>query len=137
MMLKSALIFLSLVYVAAGAAAQARHRIVVELDAPGTAAFGTTLNNVENLKKAFGTDPVEIEIVCHGGGIDLLLSHENKLSSRIQKLQKSGVKFAACNNTLKGRNIGKDRIFSFVSVVDSGTAEVIRKQEAGWSYLHR
>jgi intracellular sulfur oxidation DsrE/DsrF family protein len=117
--------------------AQSKHRIVVELDTSGTATYATTLNNVENLKRAFGTDSVEIEIVCHAGGIDLLFSHDNKLALRIQKLHIDGVNFAACNNTLKGRKIGKDRIFAFAAIVDSGTAEVIRKQEAGWSYLHR
>ena len=137
MIMKRAFFLLAAVASSAGAFAQTKHRIVVELDTPGTAAYGFALNNIENLKKAFGTDPVEIEIVCHGGGIDLLFSHDNKLAPRIQRLQKSGVRFAACNNTLKGRKIGKDRIFSFVTVVDSGTAEVIRKQEAGWSYLHR
>ena len=137
MRLKNSLFVLGLFAICSGALGQTKHRIVVELDYPGVAQYGVAINNIENLLKAFGKEPTEIEIVCHGAGIDLLFSHENKLSSRIQKLQKSGVKFAACNNTLKGRKIGKDRIFPFVTVVDSGTAEVIRKQEVGWSYLHR
>ena len=113
---------------------QTKHHLVVELCSKD---YGFTINNVENLRKAFGTETCEIEVVCHGPGIDLLFSHDNKLAPRIQKLSKTGVKFAACANTLRNRKIGKDRIFPFVAVVDSGTAEVIRMQEAGWSYLRR
>jgi len=100
-------------------------------------AHRAALGTVANVQKAFAGQPLEIEVVCLGGGIDLILSHDNPLTDAVAKLQKKGVRFAACNNTLHGRHIGKDRIFSFVTVVDSGAAEIVRKQEAGWSYLHR
>ena len=117
--------------------AQAKHRVVVELNTGGEAAYLVALNNVENLKKAFEKDTTEVVIVCHGDGINMLFSHENKLQAKIEALQKGGVQFDACNNTMRKRNIAKDQIFAFAMVVDSGTAEVIRKQEAGWSYLKR
>ena len=113
------------------------HRVVVDLFTGGTASYSNALKNIENVKKAFGAESVAVEIVCHGPGIDLLLSHGNTLATRVKQLQKSGVTFAACANTLKARGITKDRLFDFVAVVDSGTAEVIRKEEAGWSYLRR
>jgi len=113
------------------------HRVVVEVDAPGTMAYRAALGTVANVQKAFAGESLEIEVVCLGGGIDLVLSHDNPLLETVMKLQKNGVRFAACNNTMVGRHIGKDRIFSFVTVVDAGAAEIIRKQEAGWSYLHR
>lgn len=130
----------SILFVAAlsvAALAQSRHRVVVEQTTGGAAAYSSTLKNIENMIKAFGAEPVDVEIVCHGPGIDLVFSHDNQLATRIRALQKQGVKFAACANTLKSRNIKPDRIFSFVTVVDAGTAEVVRKQEAGWAYLKR
>lgn len=111
------------------------HRVVVEVNVPGTAAYGTVLGNVENLRKALAPDRVEVEVVCHGDGIRLLLANDARTSARVIKLAKSKVAFAACANTLRGRHIDRSRLFSFVKVVPSGVAEVVRKQEAGWSYL--
>ncbi len=36
---------------------------------------------------------------------------------------------------MRHRNVQKSDLFDFVVTVDSGVAEVVRKQEAGWSYL--
>jgi intracellular sulfur oxidation DsrE/DsrF family protein len=111
------------------------HHVVVELNAPGLTAYKTVLNNVENLKRAMAPDAVEIEVVCHGEGIDLLFSHNNPLSARVLKDSRAGIRFAACRNTLIGRHIHKDRLLPSVKVVDSGVAEVVRLEESGWSYL--
>lgn len=116
---------------------QSRHRVVVDLGTAGTLAQADALGNVKNLKKAFGNDPVEVLIVCYGPSIDLLLTHNNPLSKQVLELHKNGVAFAACSNTLRARNIKKDRIFPFAVVVDAGIAEVVRREEAGWSYLRR
>ena len=117
--------------------AQVDHRVVVEVDGPGAIAYKSALGTVANIQRAFAGQKLHIEVVCLGQGIDLIFSHDNPLTNTVKRLQKGGVLFAACNNTLHGRHIGKDRIFAFVTVVDSGAAEIIRKQEQGWSYLHR
>lgn len=135
--MRTFLLFVIFALFTVGSAQNKAHRIVVELDSAGQIARGNTINNVENLMKAFGKDSCEVEIVCHGAGIDLLLAKNNPLVARMKKLNEDGVQFAACNNTLKRLNISKDRLVAFAKVVDSGTAEVIRKQEAGWSYLKR
>lgn len=109
--------------------------MVVEVNVPGRAAYRTVLGNVENLRKAFSPDKVAVEVVCHGEGIDMLLSHGNPLAARLRKAERSGVVFAACANTLRGRHLTRDRLLPQVRVVDSGVAEVVRRQEAGWAYL--
>jgi len=118
-----------------GAQARTGHRVVVEVNVPGTTAYATVLGNIENLKKAFAPEPVEVEVVCEGRGLDMLFSHDNVVAERVTKLHKAGVVFAACANTIKGRHIGKGRLLPFVQVVKAGVAEVVKKQEAGWSYL--
>jgi len=128
-------LFLSSIFLTCLCAAQAKsHRVVVEVNVPGEAAYKLVLNNVENMKKAFAPESVEVEVVCHGPGLDMLLS-SNSLGARMEKLTKSGVVFAGCANTIRGRKIAKNRLYGFVRVVPSGVAEVVRKQEAGWSYL--
>ena len=112
-----------------------KHRVVIEVNVPGRTAYQTVLGNAENLARAFKPDPVQIEIVCEGPGIQMLLKTGNPFAHRLEKLQSSTVHFCACSNTLRGMGLKKERLLPFVRVVDSGVAEVVRKQEDGWSYL--
>jgi intracellular sulfur oxidation DsrE/DsrF family protein len=111
------------------------HRVVIELNVPGPAAYQAILGNVENIRKAFAPDPIQVEIVCRGPGINMLIAKDNRLTDRIRKAQKAGVVFAGCSNTMRAMHLDRKFLFPFVQVVDAGVAEVVRKQEAGWSYL--
>ena len=53
----------------------------------------------------------------------------------MRDLSQAGVVFAACENTMKKKNVAKEDLLPFATTVDSGVAEVVRKQEAGWAYL--
>jgi intracellular sulfur oxidation DsrE/DsrF family protein len=111
------------------------HRVIVEMNVPGVGAYAKVLGNVSNLLKAFKGESTEVEIVCHDDGIGLLLVGSNPLRGRIERLHAAGVVFAACGNTLRGRGIERSQLPGFSIVVDSGVAEVVRREEAGWSYL--
>ncbi len=132
-MLKPSLLLITLVAVLCQAQG-VRHRVVIEVNLPGAIAYNFVLNNVENMKKAFAPDPVEVEVVCHGPGLDMLLK-SNHIGTRLEKINSGGVVFAACANTIKGRHLDKGKLYSFARLVPSGVAEIVRKQEAGWSYL--
>ena len=43
--------------------------------------------------------------------------------------------FAACENTMRKKKVTKEPLLPFVTTVDSGVAEVVRKQEEGWAYI--
>ena len=60
---------------------------------------------------------------------------ENPVTAKIEKLAKSGVIFAACENTMKRKGIIADQLIPISTPVDSGVAEAVRKQDAGWSHL--
>ncbi|HWA82218.1 MAG TPA: DsrE family protein [Fimbriimonadaceae bacterium] len=130
---KVVLLFVSLVFLCGFGPAQGHH-VVIEVNVPGTNAYGLVLNNIENLKKAMAPDPVDVEVVCHGSGIDMLRTG-NGLGKRMEVLARKGVVFAACANTIRGKHIDRKKLYSFIRVVPSGVAEVVKKQEAGWSYL--
>lgn len=122
----------------AGAASSARpikHRAVFHVNVDQEERWKEILSNVENVQKAFGTDRVEIEVVAHGAGIGLVLAKNAELRERIEKIEKTGPVFAACNNTIRKRELALADLTPGVKVVDSGVAEVIRKQEEGWSYV--
>ena len=58
------------------------------------------LNVASNIIKYYGPDKADVEIVAFGPGLRLLFA-ENSNSGRIDGLTQSGVRFAACGNTIK------------------------------------
>jgi uncharacterized protein len=111
------------------------HRAVIEVTAEAAPQWEAVLNNVENMQKAFAPEPTEIEVVAHGKGLAMLQKTNVAESERLAKLAATGVKFAACENTMRRMKVQKADLFDFAVTVDSGVAEVVRKQEAGWAYL--
>jgi uncharacterized protein len=116
-------------------AAQGRHRVVIEVTREGTEQWVAVLNYAENLRKVFGPANTEIEVVGHNAGLKMMLARDGELSGRMKKLADDGVVFAACENSMRKMKLTKADLLPFVAPVDSGVAEVVRKQEAGWSYL--
>ena len=77
-----------------------------------------------------------MQVVAHGKGLGMLVAATNPdLRERMQKLHDGGVVFAACENTMRKKKVTKEQLLPFVTTVDSGVAEVVRKQEAGWAYV--
>lgn len=110
------------------------HRVVFEVTHEGVEEWTGVLNNVENLRKSLGA-ATEVVVVAHSKGLGMLVAKDNELSDRMKNIAGSGVVFAACENTMKKKSISKDQLVSFANTVDSGVAEVVRKQEAGWAYI--
>jgi len=113
---------------------EARHRVVFEETVEGAEQWTGVLNNVENVQKSFGATETDIEVVAHGNGLGLVTNTNVSLKERMQRIASRGVVFAACENTMKRNKVSRDQLLSFVGTVDSEVAEVIRKQEAGWSF---
>jgi intracellular sulfur oxidation DsrE/DsrF family protein len=91
------------------------------------------LKNVTNiLKQETGA---EIEVVCHGGGIGLLVKDQTDHADDVTRLIKEGVIFAACENTLRDKSISRDSLLPGVTTVPSGAVEVIRRQAEGSGYF--
>lgn len=114
---------------------EGRHRIVIEVNVDGADRWEGILNNVDNLQKTFGASEAHIAVVAHAKGLDLLLASNEALRERMRGEHEKGVVFAACENTMRKHSVTKEQLMPFVTTVDSGVAEVVRKQEAGWSYI--
>lgn len=91
------------------------------------------LKNVANILKE--VKGAEIEVVCHGGGIGLLVKGRSAYADEVARLIKKGVRFAACENTLRDKSIPKEDLLPGVATVPSGVVEVIRKQHGGYGYF--
>ncbi len=91
------------------------------------------LKNVANILKE--VKGAEIEVVCHGGGIGLLVKDKSEHTDEVARLIKEGVRFAACENTLRDKSIPKENLLPGIATVPSGAVEVIRKQHEGYGYF--
>ncbi len=120
---------------APAAPADAKHRIVFQVISEGDEQWDAVFGNVENVREAFGPQNTGIAVVTHGKGLGMVLAPNNKHAERMKKLAEAGVVFIACENTMKKKNVTKAQLLPFVTTVDSGVAEVVRKQEQGWLYI--
>ena len=116
-------------------AAPQRHRLIIQVTDNDPDRWRMVLNNTRNAQTDVGgADKIELEIVAYGPGINML-KKESPEGERIAELAKSGVKFAACQNTMKGMKLTKDDMLTTVEYVSAGVTELMKKQEEGWSYI--
>ena len=104
-------------------------------------AYMMALTNVQNHINAVGRDNIDIRVVMHGDGLDLLKDAKDNinLQAKVLNLKQQRVSFLICNNTLKGRKIDPDRDLYDVDsadIVPSGVAELSRLQMMGYTYIH-
>ncbi len=110
------------------------HKIVIQVNTSDTTAWHGVVRNIGNLQTALGPN-TSIEVVAHGSGIGLLIDSKTTQKAKIAELAAKGVSFVACENTIRMNKIDKATILPQSGFVPSGVAEVVLKQEAGWSYL--
>lgn len=109
------------------------HRVLFQLASPDTLVHIGLIKQLNNLLIA--VPDVTIEVVCHGPGLNILISDKTTILTSIQQLKTRGVTFAACENTMKDRNISKDRIIPEAIFVPAAIVEIMNRQEEGWTYV--
>jgi len=131
MILSSAMIlfFSSLIF-----AQQKHHQIVFDFTKGDTASFATMMRQAKNI---LNVDPnIKLEIVCHGPGLDLIITDKTTVQKEITELNgKFNVVFAACEATMKRRQIDKSQLLPFAIIVPVANLEISSKQQEGWSYI--
>ena len=110
------------------------HKVVIQLNTADTAAWSGVIGNIKNLSKVWPGN-IKFEVVVHGKALDFLVASKSHLVTDIDQLAKKGVVFNACENTMGKYGITKQMLIPSVFSVPSGVAEIILKQEEGWSYL--
>jgi intracellular sulfur oxidation DsrE/DsrF family protein len=113
----------------------AQHKFVLQISDMDPDKQTLVLNVASNIMKAYGQDQADVEIVAFGPGLRLLFV-ENSNAERIDGLVDSGVRFAACNNTIT--NMGKilggpPELNPHATVVSGGIVRI--KELADQGYL--
>ncbi len=109
-------------------------KVVVHVNVPESGLQGAGLKNVANILKE--APDAQVEVVCHGAGIGLVERARSDHAEALEALVKKGVKFVACENTMRQKSIRKEDLLPGVGTVRSGAVEVVRKQqEDGYAYF--
>ncbi|HOX83013.1 MAG TPA: DsrE family protein [Chryseolinea sp.] len=110
-----------------------KHHIVLQFSDGDSESQASVTAQVKNILNAWPN--AEIEVVCHGPGLDLLTTAGSKSSSALKELAAKGVIFSACNNTMRKRNLKKEDLLSEVRIVPSAMVQLATRQEEGWAYM--
>ena len=127
-------LLLSFCAVTAGAQTPKVHHVLFAVTSPDEQDWGLTIGNIRNLLLGFAPDTVEIEVVAYGGGIDML-KKSSSMATAVQGLESPHVHLVACQTVMRNMHLTPADLLPGVEFTPSGTVEVVRKQEAGWSYI--
>jgi len=131
------MVTLSLGFASATFAADKEKKIVLQISDGGSATQTLVLNVANNLQTHYGVDNVKIEIVAFSAGLRLLFK-ENENSGRIAALAQNGVRFSACQNTVKGMGkiLGHPPAINKQAVpVSAGIARIVELTEQGYTLV--
>jgi len=117
-----------------------KQKVVYHINTNDEKIVTAALGNVQNHINAVGKENIEVVVVMHGNGVDLLkMANKNPdLQSKVINLKSQGVKMDVCGVTLKKKNINyKNDLFdvSEKDIVPSGVAEIARLQTKGYVYV--
>ncbi len=112
------------------------YKAVYQLNSGNDKVIRATLRNMNNaLHDPRLEGKLKLELVAHSGGIAVFLK-KNDYGPLLKALADQGVILAACENTLRERNIDRSELLPFVSFVPSGNGELIIRQQQGWAIIH-
>jgi uncharacterized protein len=111
-----------------------QHKIIFQFtNAYDTLQQKAFTKQLQNLTAHWPT--AKVEVVVYNNGIDYLMTAKSKHISAIKELKAKGVTFLVCENTMTQRKITKEELILEAGIVPAGIAEIVEKQEQGWSYI--
>ncbi|MDH4133935.1 MAG: hypothetical protein OEV31_04035 [Gammaproteobacteria bacterium] len=123
-------------------AATPESKVLVHITYDDASRIDQALQDIEGLLHYYRDrkQSARVEIVTNGRGLNLLRLDTSRHARKVAALQKEfdNLTFAACQNTLdriKREQNTTVQLLPGVIVIDSGMAEIMRRQDQGWSYL--
>ena len=110
-----------------------QHRIVMQLTSGDTLVHKNLMKQVKNMLEASPT--ARIDVVCHGPGMDMLMTDRSTVQAKVKEFVARGVAFTACDNTIRERQLDPDRVMPEAGHVKAGIIHIVERQEDGWSYI--
>ena len=118
------------------------NKVLIHIARDDAQQLGEALDEVESLLRHYrdSRQNARVEVVINGKGLELVRVDTSAFADRISQLQREfdNLTFAACQNTidrLKREQGIIVRLLPGVVVIDSGMAELMRRQNQGWTYI--
>ena len=128
--------------VGASVASDIRNKVIVHIADDKPVQLEQALGDIESLLRYYrdSHETARVQVVLNGRGVGLVRADTSAFAARIARLQKEydNLTFAACQNTLERLHAEQGvaiRLLPGVIVIDSGVAEIMRRQSQGWTYL--
>ncbi len=109
------------------------YNVVFQLSNDGTDVQKTTITQVKNLLSAL--PDTQVEIVVQSRGINFVFKNTHWEFDLEQLVKHKTVRILVCRNTLEAMHLRKEDILSFVEIIPSAVAHIVKRQHEGWSYL--
>ena len=110
-----------------------KHRIVMQLVSGDTLVHKGLMRQLRNMLEAAPT--LHMEVVCHGPGMDMLMSDRSIVADKVKHFSERGIVFLACENTIKERDLDRSKVLPEAGFVKAGIIHIVERQEQGWSYI--
>lgn len=110
-----------------------QHRIVMQLTSGDTLVHKNLMKQLRNMQEAAPT--MKLEVVCHGPGMDLLISDRSVVQGKVKEFAGRGIVFLACENTIAERKLDRAKVLPEAGYVKAGIIHIVERQEDGWSYI--
>lgn len=111
-------------------------KIVISVNMPGQ-QLGISMLNVEHAIKYLKSDgkKYSIQVVFYGPIVKLLTPSHTTCSRVLNMLRSEGVSFRVSKNALMLNHVNFKNIPRFVKVIPSGTLQVFKKINEGYTYI--
>ena len=110
-----------------------QYRLVIDMVSADTSDHAAILRQIRNLWRELpGT---QVQIVMHGQALTMVRSDKAVMADRITALQKEGVVFSVCRNTMRRYKLTEKDFIPAATFVPAAIAELVKKQQEGWSYI--
>ena len=124
------------------AADQNETRIVFHLTNPDQLVAAELLTDIEQLLATYRArrSRLRVEVVSHGGGMDLLRQRLSRHQQRIAQLANDypNLTFVACRNTIDRLRVEQGielQLIPQAFITESGVSHVVTRQRQGWAYI--
>ena len=112
-----------------------RDKLVFQVSDEDTAKWRMALSNAKNVQQELGgADKVVIAIVVYGPGLGML-TFDSPVGTEVAEAINAGIKFIACENTMKGKHLTKDDMLPSLDYARAAVVELMRKQQQGYAYI--
>ena len=119
-----------------------KNKVLIHLTDDKSSQLNAALDEIEGLMRYYrdSNQTAHVEVVMNGRGLDLVRADITPHAARVAQLQREyrNLTFAACQNTIDRLKREQDitvRLLPGVITIDSGMAEIMRRQNQGWTYL--